>query len=290
MAIIEERQHAPVPGRHAYRTLLVYVEPGAGSGHRVETAAVLARDLGAYLMGLGAATFKPFLGCEPIEGSMAADVVGIMQARVSQDLKQAEETFRRQASSADAGSEWRRTQDIPNEAVARAARAADLIIAGPRSSAGFLGSLDPAELVFEAGRPVLIVPLGAPPLKGARVVIAWKDTREARRAVADALPLLQRASDVIVQAICPVSESREALYATQDVVAALERNGVTARALVAQAADSEVADALRTTARENGADLIVAGAFGYRRAHDWLFGGVTRMLVHAPPCFVLLSR
>jgi nucleotide-binding universal stress UspA family protein len=289
MAITEERRVTDGQARrHAYETLLVHVEPGLRSAHRVEIAALLAHDLGARLIGFGAETFEPFMACQPMAGALAADMVGILQVQVNQDLKEAEEAFRGHVLSAD--SEWRYTQDIPNHAMARAARAADLIIAGPRSTVGHSQIVDPAELVLEAGRPVLIVPLGSGRLKCDRVVVGWKDTREARRAVADALPFLQRASEVIVQAVCSKAERDNALHATNDVAAALMRHGVAAQTLVTHDMGFDASEVLRKTAADHDADLIVAGAFGYRRAHEWLFGGVTRSLIHNPPCFVLLSH
>jgi len=104
--------------------------------------------------------------------------------------------------------------------MARAARAADLIVVSPRTQGGRARRVDPAEIVMTAGRPVLIVPDGAHLLRAKTIVIAWKDTREARRAVADALPLLRRAEEVIVQAVCREDDHDAAVFATEDVVIA----------------------------------------------------------------------
>jgi hypothetical protein len=85
--------------------------------------------------------------------------------------------------------------------VAREARAADIVITGVNRDGILLDSLrqlDPSDLVMEAGRPIFVVPPEAEYLKLNSVLVAWKDTREARRAVADALPLLHKAKDVNV--------------------------------------------------------------------------------------------
>jgi nucleotide-binding universal stress UspA family protein len=75
-----------------------------------------------------------------------------------------------------------------------------------------------------------------------------------------------------------------------DVVAALERHGVTARPLLTYQERDDVAGALKSTLDLTGADLLVAGAYGHSRAREWVFGGVTETLLHEPPCYVLLSH
>ena len=89
--------------------------------------------------------------------------------------------------------EWRTALELPYELVSREARAADLIIVGARHTGGNMQDLaDPGVILLRAGRPVLVVPDTVAPLQLRRVVVAWKDTRECRRAVRDALPFLQR--------------------------------------------------------------------------------------------------
>jgi nucleotide-binding universal stress UspA family protein len=140
------------------------------------------------------------------------------------------------------------------------------------------------------GRPVLLAPTDGRRLRGEAVVVAWKDSREARRAVADALPLLQRAGEVIIQAVCETADDECASFQAADVAAALKRHGVRARSAVAQGRPGDVAEVLRMTAEAAGADLIVAGAYGHSRAREWVLGGVSYELMHRPPCFVLLSH
>ena len=127
----------------------------------------------------------------------------------------------------------------------------------------------------------------APPkisvLSAKRVVIAWKDAREARRAVRDALPLLKAADEVLVVA---VGESGRA--GALDVKEHLDGHGINARTLVQARRESAVADDLIRAAEREGADLMVAGAYGHSRTREWILGGVTRdLLDHAPiPCLL----
>lgn len=271
-----------------YSTLLVHAEPGLAASHRVEVAARLARDLNAHLIGLGAETFEPIMLSDPNTGDFAAEVIPLLQQEVSTRLAAAEAAFRRDAAGADF--EWRTMQDYPSRALVSLARTCDLIIASPRGSDPKTQSVDPADVVMSAGRPVLIVPEGGRHLRATSVVVAWKDTRECRRAIDDAMPLLQRADDVIVHAACKAGDIDTAVFETDDVVANLKRHGVEARPLVTTVDPALVASEIDRVARLNGADLIVAGAYGHGRLREWAFGGVTDEFIHRPGCFVLMTH
>jgi len=289
MTLAQARTQAIDAARvHDYATLLVHVEPGHAANHRVAVAAMLARDLDARLIGLGAETFDSYPASDALTGFGGGEWLALMQEQVNTDLQLAEQAFRRDAAGCEL--EWRSAQDSPSLAMARAARAADLLIASPPGKAGKARAIDPAELVMTAGRPVLIVPEVSRHLRAKAIVVAWKDTREARRAVADALPFLRRAEEVIVQSVCPESENDSAAFVTGDVAATLKRQGVAARPTVAHGRNEEVVDILQRTAALAGADLIVAGAYGHSRAREWMFGGVTESLLRHPPCPVLLSH
>lgn len=141
-----------------------------------------------------------------------------------------------------------------------------------------------------AGRPVLIVPDGQHHLRASIVVVAWKDSRESRRALDDAMPLLQRADDVIVHAVCRPEDADRMVFEIDDVVVNLKRHGVEARPLITSVAPEGVTGEIERVARLNNADLIVCGAYGHSRLREWAFGGVTHDLLHRPSCFVLMSH
>jgi len=272
----------------AYRTLLVHAEPGLASSHRVETAGRLARDLGAHLIGLGAETYDSLDATAPEGAHFAAELLVAQEKQVDQDLVAAEAAFRRDAGGADL--EWRSLRDYPHRALTRMARAADLIVVSPRGDAGATRSADPADVVMAAGRPVLMVPQGGHRLQARAIVVAWKDTRECRRALTDAMPFLTRAQDVIVHAVCEPSDADAAVFEADDVVANLKRHGVKARLLVTSVAPDGVTREIERVAELNKADLIVCGAYGHSRLREWAFGGVTHDLIHRPGCFVLMSH
>ena len=271
-----------------YATLLVHAEPGFSSSHRVEAAARLSRNLGARLIGLGAETFDAALYSVPFTGYAAGEWVSLVQEQIGKSLVASEVAFRRDAAGAE--TDWRTIQDYPHRALVHTARAADLIVVSPRSDRSALQSADPADVVMSAGRPVLIVPAGRAHLVGKSIVVAWKETRECRRALTDALPFLQRAEDVIVLAVVKPGMADVAVFETDDVVANLKRHGVEARPLVTSIDHQAVEEEIERVADLNGADLIVAGAYGHSRLREWAFGGVTDNFLHQPGRFVLLSH
>jgi nucleotide-binding universal stress UspA family protein len=113
-------------------------------------------------------------------------------------------------------------------------------------------------------------------IRAKTVLVAWKDTREARRAVADALPFLAKANEVVVATI-DTSRDESIRDSLDDVAAFLGHHGIKARTeLIAGEADG---DRLLTFARSIHADLIVSGAYGHSRLREWAFGGVTRTLI-----------
>jgi nucleotide-binding universal stress UspA family protein len=184
---------------------------------------------------------------------------------------------------------WRPFVDFPVDAVAREARSADLIVIGPVPKAqDAYVSLDPGEAILRLGRPALFVPGNVSALRAEHVVIAWKDVREARRAVQDALPLLHEAARVTVAEICEVGDEERAEARLDDVAAYLARHRIKGGPRVIMQREGSGADQLIRLAQEEGADLLVTGAYGHSRLGEWVFGGVTRdLLAHSPICCLM---
>ena len=287
-------QEAPAPIRAqqtlaAIRSLLVHVEPGVDAQPRLAAAADLARKLDATLIGVGAEMIQSLGVADPF-GVLGSAWVVELQQLVVDNLKHAEAVFR--AKTAGLETQWLALETLPGPALARLSRGADLIVAGgaPLTFKDAYRVADTAELVLLSGRPVLVVPPEGGKFRGEAVVVAWKDTRESRRAVADAMPLLRAAEDVVVQEICDRDASADAEAHTFAVAEHLKRHGVTARAKVTIGSADDAADDLKATARQLDADLIVAGGYGHSRLGEWVFGGVTRSLLQEPQGYVLLSH
>jgi nucleotide-binding universal stress UspA family protein len=116
--------------------------------------------------------------------------------------------------------------------------------------------------------------------------VAWKDTREARLAVAAALPILALAKHVTIVEIAEECEQASALGRTQDVAKWLALHGITAEALAVPSRGDD-ADALNALLTDHQCDLVVAGAYGHDRMREWVFGGVTDNLLHGHRCALL---
>jgi nucleotide-binding universal stress UspA family protein len=146
--------------------------------------------------------------------------------------------------------------------------------------------------VMTSGRPVLAIPFaGDFPTLGERVLVAWNASREAARAVNDALPLMAAAKQVTVLAINPQRGiGRQGDVPAADIALHLARHGVKAEAAHTVANDISDGEALLSYAADVGADLIVSGAYGHSRARELVFGGVTRTLIAEMTAPVLLSH
>ncbi|MDO8410151.1 MAG: universal stress protein [Phenylobacterium sp.] len=271
----------------AIGSILVHVGPGEDSASRLRVSVALAEELDARLIGLGAEMVEPLLAT-PYSGVNTAEWVTAMAQQVETDLIAARTSFDHLAARVER--EWREARDMPAHALALVARACDLIVVSAHPSTNYFHAADPAEVVMRSARPVLVMPDSAEPLSGKRIVVAWKDAREARRALADALPFLHRAEEVLVMGVCGKDQQGAVQAQVDDVTAYLVGRGVAARGQVSLAAEAGVVGELNKAAEALGADLIVAGAYGQSRLREWVFGGVTRTLLDEPGRYLLLSH
>jgi nucleotide-binding universal stress UspA family protein len=273
----------------SYATILVYVDNDGDLNGRVRLAAGLADRFQSHLLGVAAWMPRPpfvvegvVVDPEPTE----SEIRGMKEA-----LATLGEQFKAAAGSGEHQVEWRSALEFPNEFVARQARAADLIVVGrdrlPYDPYRFT---DAGAVVLRSGRPVLMVPPGVQSLAAKRAVIAWKDTREARRALQDALPLLEIASEVIVLEACETGSEQDAQQALKDVTNYLAHHGTTVVAERVRPVDGTASNTLLRLVEEQSADLIVAGGYGHSRLGEWVFGGMTQDLLSKSPVCCLLSH
>lgn len=269
----------------SYATIMVHLDVDDSSDARSRLAAGLAKRFSATLIGTSAAMVPAEYGSYLGPAKFADEQRGVAAL-----LARCEATFQKVADAAGVKREWRADNDLPENFLAREAGAADLVIVGRiPPSTSVLRAVDPGRVVLRAGRPVLVVPPGVENLRAERIVIGWKDVREARRAVYDALPFLHEATEVRV---VEIPEAGDEARAQQRVGAAAHylmrhRIAVETRVLTP---DDDVGGALIRTAQEDGADLIVAGAYGQSRLGEWVFGGATRNLLSASPVCCMFSH
>lgn len=147
-------------------------------------------------------------------------------------------------------------------------------------------------VLFGSGRPVLLTP---PAWEGEslsdRILIAWNARREAARAVADAMPLLVKARDVVIATIDAIpSDGGHGPAPGKDIAVHLERHGVNVRVNNVDGMGRTAAGALMDEAAALDANLIVMGGYGHARAEEWLWGGATRELTQFAQTPLLLSH
>ncbi|TCU78704.1 universal stress protein family protein [Bradyrhizobium sp. R2.2-H] len=275
-----------------YATVMVSLALDQPNEARLQVAGELAERFEAAIVGVAAAQFAPPLYFT--DGTEAQALIDEGEASVKRRLADLEAQFRAATKNRGGHVEWRSAMDFPTRFVLAQARCADIVVSGGRSPAfsDAFSLASPKDLVLQAGRPLLVVPDRANWLDLRNVLVAWKDTPEARRAVAAALPLLRKARDVTIVGIPEQDDDRSAVMAgVIDVAAWLGRHGVTATARVSEAArDESPAAHLEKVAGDVGAGLIVAGAYGHSRFRELILGGVTQYLVTQTARSVLLSH
>src|SRR5262249_11719956 len=266
------------------------VEPKSDA--RVRLAAQLADRFASTLIGISACVLPPY----PAEGAyfVTREFVEQEHQDILAALQRTEASFR--AAAGEKGSklewlEWRSAIDLPETFVVSQARSADLLVAGRAPSPmDICRCLDLGAAVLRVGRPMLVVPPGIDTLKAERILIGWKDSREARRALQDSLPLLHEAKSVAIVEVC--DDGMEALARThvEDVARYLTRHRISVGSAAAAVAKHGIASHMTDLARVEGADLIVTGAYGHSRLGEWIFGGVTRELLASSPVCCLMSN
>jgi nucleotide-binding universal stress UspA family protein len=136
---------------------------------------------------------------------------------------------------------------------------------------------------------VLTVPNALDRLHANRVAVAWKDTREARRALSDSLPFLHDAEKILVVEVCAKHEAETNQRRISDVMNYLVRHRITNGTGLVLQAENVTVELLRVVHTEH-IDLLVAGAYGHSRVGEWVFGGVTRDLLRKSPICCLFSH
>lgn len=270
-----------------FASIAVHLDLEPSSEPRARLAFSLAARFSAKVIGLAAEqTFMPIFGA--IDPEQRERLLAAETERVAFDLEAAQTIFLRAAAGRQ-NADWRAVQQDPEQHVIASARLADLIILGARGGRDRLDpslGVRPGLIALEAGRPILVTPPGQEDLSADRILVAWKDVREAKVAISDALPFLLAAAQVVVAAATPTLPDPS----QDDVVAFLRRHGVQAKPHWQPGDDEGLAARLLDVARDYGCDLIVAGAYGRSRFREWVFGGVTRDLLEASPLCLFMSH
>jgi nucleotide-binding universal stress UspA family protein len=273
-----------------YKTVMVCLALDQPNYACLRVAGDIAERFGARIIGVAASDLRPPMYFA--EGDFAQKLLDQEAAAIHKRLSELEAEFRASIERRATAVEWRSARTRPVPYMLQQARAADILVIGARSETLVDPSAapDPSDLVMQAGRPLIVVPPTVEWLDLRSVLIAWKDVREARRAVFDALPILAAVKEVTIAEI-PEQDGRraDALSHVADVAAWLRSHGVTANTVVPEKADG-VTRQLENIAANVGAGAVVAGAYGHSRFREWVLSGVTRHLATESRRCAFLSR
>jgi nucleotide-binding universal stress UspA family protein len=263
----------------SYKTILVHVNDHRRAEALLDAAISVSTRFESHLIGLHAYAALP---SPPLNVPMAKPLARAVAAADKSSSSAIAEIFSRKTAGGSFVAEWRLNK-VPHvdlsSIVMQHGRAADLIVASQTDPDWNMSALldFPEALAIESGRPVLVIPnTGRYPRIGRNVVIAWKRSREAARAVFDALPLLRSADNVhILQINDPRDEHFEP---DTSIAAALARHGIKPNLRSSIASDISVGDEILSRAADLDADLLVMGAYGHSRLQEFVFGGATRSI------------
>jgi nucleotide-binding universal stress UspA family protein len=279
-----------------YRSLLVLLEPGALSAARTQVALRLAKRLDCHLVGL-APTGLVDMPATAVAAASLADFAALAWDTLREQTQQAAQEFRDTCRAAGLKS-FEAVVDESDRALSLVhhAHCSDLTVLtqADRGAPGHRVAQDMVEqVVLYSARPTLILPhVGHFKTVGSNAMVAWDDSREAARALSDALPLLRLAERVQVISWNEPKDGADAATLRPRLDALrqwLLWQGVTAEVAV-ETSTIAVAEAMLSRAADLGADLIVMGAYGHARWTERMLGGATRGLLAAMTVPVLMSH
>jgi len=266
-----------------YKTIVVHLSSASGMAATMQVATGLASQMAAHLIGTtttGMVELNYLMAEGAPVAAMAAADIEIRRADAEQQLRSFEELCR---ACGVPSWETRLMDTSAVDALLLQSRYCDLLVAGTEELLDY-GMLLPARLpgmlVTKAARPVLLVPpRHAAGPRFDKIMVAWNGSLAASRAIAFAMPLLRRAQRICIMVCNPKQEGIDAGHeAGADLATYLARQHGNVEVVRRETAQ-DPADALLQLAKEQHADLLVAGAFGHSRMHDWVLGSTTRGLI-----------
>src|SRR4051794_2606783 len=272
------------------KDVMVWLDGGVSDDIRLAAVAQIAKTFESHVIGL-------YLNPLPSTVIPADEVSALAAADLLEKAKEAgdkvEALLTKRLHKLERPVEIRRFDVLANDVAAiaaREARAADTFVALRPN-----GSMDPDRLLegvlFGGGRHLYLFPeTERPDVTFGRIMIAWNGSREAARAVAEAIPYLHKAKEVAVLVVTdgrPVEQ--EATLGT-DVLNHLKHHRIDAVLVRTESGNSGVGEKLIAEAQGRKADLIVMGGYGHSRLREWLLGGVTYDLMHQSPVPILVAH
>jgi nucleotide-binding universal stress UspA family protein len=277
----------------SYRNILVHVDSSPRAAARVRFARQLAETHGAHLTGLFVASLPSVgaVGPFPVSGELFT----ALQNYIERDAERARGVFEQATANYRDKVEWRQQIGMSIEAMNLNARYHNLVVLGQREPGVDPDGLPPdfvAAVGLGCGRPVMVLPYaGEISTHNRHVMVAWNASREATRAVTDALPLLRHAERVTVLTISPeVGDHAHGEIPGADIAHYLARHDVKVEVARDTAFSRDMGEVLLSAAADRAVDTIVMGLYGHSRLRELVTGGASRTLLASMTVPVLMSH
>ncbi|UVC11429.1 universal stress protein [Rhizobium sp. TH2] len=256
-----------------------------------DAAAAIAGEHGAHVIGLHGEVIDPPPVLSPLD-LPDSSVISSLYDAAAERTGAIRKVFEDCGARSGVSYEWRPfkgSTGAANAGVIDSVRAADLVIA-PQPQAGMVSEHD--TVLFEGGRPVLFIPWIDKEFKAfKRVLIAWDGSRGATRSVFDALPLLEKATDIEIFSVQPKErDGQPGDMLSAEIAASLSRHGLNVTTRSQAKEGLPISAVLENRCSDFSADLMIMGAYGTSRIMERIFGGVTHVLLESMTVPVLMSR
>jgi len=273
-----------------YKTIMVGLALDRPNNACLRVAGDLAERFGARVIGVAASDIRPPMYFA--DGDFAQKLLNQEVSAIEARLSELEAEFRASVEPRASAVAWRSARALPVPYMLKQMRAADVLVVGARTETLVDPNCapDPSDLVMQAGRPLIVVPPSVEWLDLRSALVAWKDVREARRAVFDALPILAAAKEVTIAEIPEQDGDRaDALSHVADVASWLRGHGIVVHTVVPERAGGATGQ-IEKIASNIAAGIVIAGAYGHSRFREWVLSGMTRHLATESRRCAFLSR
>lgn len=279
----------------SYKSILAVIDEPAEARQVLDVVSKLAQQFDAHIIGVHADPESDYRSLPALDVAYPVDLDNVA-IRSRDRAARIEAAFNERVRSEGFASEWHHI-DTPlaqrEAAVDRLSRSCDLIVVRQPDAHSVEGKFRRCEhLLFDSGRPVLMVPYILKDVRNIRrVLVGWNGMRESARAVFDALPFLMAADKVeIVSVETERNRGSGVLPAGTDLAATLARHGVNVIVSREMAVGIAAATVIENRVADTGADLLVLGAYSHSRLRERVFGGVTREALSSMTTLTLMAR
>lgn len=275
-----------------FKTIVAILQNEPDVERVLSCAIPLAKECESHLIGIHAEPLPiPYTSATGFPDTEFLQVSATMNKERSDRVHAA---FLRAVEGSGLSFEWRSLESLSGDSALSAmttARSADLIVAAQRD-ADADAKADIDSLVYDAGRPVLVVPHSGPVVSSFQhILLAWNGTKEAARAAFDALPFMIEAEKTEILVVDPPETAEESADAAGvEIAAALARHGVNVSVSNQKSQGSAIEEVIQKRLTDTGADLLVLGAYSHSWLRRLLFGGVTQSVLRSGQVAAFLSR